>query len=335
MRWIFILAASTLISCEVLLFEEKPNNDPISNFDFLWNTVNERYSLFETKGVNWDSIYHHFRPRVNANLPDQGLYDICLAMLATLRDGHVYLSGNSSIPRYPFDNSQLGPRNFNRTLINENYLRNDYKEEGGLRYKIIDQIAYIYYESFLTEITEEHLDKLMSDLDGVRGVVLDIRDNGGGNPRFAFILGSRFIDRSLPVLYSQAKNGPGRNDYTPKEEIVLRPSTGKKFNGPLIILTNRGTFSAANLFAGMLRAFPNVRVFGTISGGGGGVPAVSELPNGWKVAYTTSRITLANGYEIERGIPLDRQVLMTNSQTLLGRDNVIESAFTEIKSMTP
>ena len=78
-----------ICSCENTLFETVPGNDPIGNFESLWNTFNERYAVFEQRGIDWQTLYDQYRPMVQATTSDDELYDILTAMLSHLNDGHV------------------------------------------------------------------------------------------------------------------------------------------------------------------------------------------------------------------------------------------------------
>ncbi len=92
-----------------------------------------------------------------------------------------------------------------------------------------------------------------------------------------------------------------------------------------MVLTNRRCYSAGNYFAAMCRS-AGILLVGDQTGGGGGVPAGSELPNGFHVNYSSSVCLLPNGYNIEDGIPPDVPVLMLQTDANNGVDSIIERA---------
>jgi len=65
--------------------------EPIKNFDHLWNEFNDRYSFFEHKNINWDAIYKKYRPLINKRTTNDSLFNVCNEMLLELKDGHVGL----------------------------------------------------------------------------------------------------------------------------------------------------------------------------------------------------------------------------------------------------
>ncbi len=59
---VFIGLAIIFGSCEKLFLADDPENDPVSNFEYLWQEANNKYSYFEYKSVDWDAVYDTYRP---------------------------------------------------------------------------------------------------------------------------------------------------------------------------------------------------------------------------------------------------------------------------------
>ncbi len=112
---ILVLLSISISGCEEIFFEPDQVNDPVSNFDYLWNNMNERYSLFEYKKIDWDSVYAVYRPLVNENTASTELFNIMAEMLNILKDGHTNLRAQMDISRYfPYLEA---PQNFNYNLV--------------------------------------------------------------------------------------------------------------------------------------------------------------------------------------------------------------------------
>ena len=92
------------------------------------------------------------------------------------------------------------------------------------------------------------------------------------------------------------------------------------------MLTNRSVYSAANSFAVMMRALPNVTLVGDRTGGGSGMPMSSSLPNGWNVRYSACPMYDSNGQHTEFGVDPDVWVSLSDVSTAQNRDDIIESA---------
>jgi len=313
------------LSCESLLIPGDPASDPVANFEFLWREVDQKYAYFDYKSVDWDSVYSEYRPQVRADMSEQELFDLLAAMLNLLRDGHVNLTS-------AFDRSRNWswyldyPPNFNSNVVYRNYLADGYRISGPLHHQIIDSVLYVYYASFASEISQANLDALMDAAQGLKGVIIDIRGNGGGSGTNAYALASCFTADTLLYGWQRIKSGPGDDDFSPWSALRIYPRSGKRFDGQLVLLCNRNSYSAANLFAQMITALPHARLVGDQSGGGGGIPAFGELPNGWMYRFSATQTLTPQGEHTEGGIPVDIRVDMDPLDEAAGIDSIIESA---------
>lgn len=107
--------------------------NPVGNFDALWSIIDEHYCFFDEKGVDWDSVYREYRPRVNGGTNSIELFKICSEMLNELRDGHVNLIGWYSVSYYKKWWSDY-PQNYDQRLVDEHYLHFNGLQRNGLTY---------------------------------------------------------------------------------------------------------------------------------------------------------------------------------------------------------
>ena len=322
---LFLLLSLLTTSCERLLLAPDPENDPVSNFEFLWREVNDKYSYFEYKSIDWDSVYTVYRPRIHDEMDDTDLFDILADMLNELRDGHVNISSSFDRSRN-WDWFLDHPPNFNENIIYRNYLGDDYRISGPLHNQVIDSVLYVYYGSFADRISSANLDALMDRAQGLKGIILDIRSNGGGSSGNAYALASCFTDTSYEYGKSRIKNGPGAEDFSPWTSYRVGPRSGTRFTGDIVLLCNRSSYSASNMFAQMMRALPNAILLGDQTGGGGGIPAFGELPNGWIYRFSSTQTVDPLGEDIEHGVPVDIRVDMDPADEANGIDTILEAA---------
>jgi len=317
-------------SCEQLFLDSQPENTNAENFDILWEVMNERYSLFEYKKIDWDSVRNVYRPLALQAQSDTELYDVFESMLNTLRDGHVNLRTPFDISRYlPY----LGePANYSFDVLEQNYL-GDYRITGFLLNQEIDGVGYIHYRSFATPILDSELNYVIDRFKDLPGVIIDIRNNEGGDPANGLKIMSRIIKERTKLFSYQLKNGPGTNDFSDEKEIFLDPDTeNPSFNGRIVVLTNRTVYSAGSYFSAYTKALPNVPLIGDDTGGGCGVPAGYDLPNGWYFNYSSTIGYTVNGLNFEAGVPVDIRVEMTPEDIAAGRDPILERAIEYVKT---
>ena len=316
-----------ITGCERLFIEPDPANNPVENFDLLWKTVDEKYAFFEYKNVDWDEVYDRYRPLVQEGISQEALFEVMGDMLGELRDGHVSLVSDFDVALYRdfyFD----FPANYNETIIERNYLGQDARIVLPFATKVIREVGYIRYSSFLAPIDGNRLDQLIDDYRSLNGVIIDIRDNGGGILAQADTLASRLAQRNdddePTVGYVRYKDSPSRDDFTRTFPIKL--SEHRSFDKPVIVLTNREVYSAANSFASYMNTLPNVTLVGDVTGGGGGAPYSGELLNGWQFRFSATQMMDLDRVPIENGIEPDIKVDITPEDEAVGRDTILETA---------
>jgi hypothetical protein len=291
------------IGCLPACMEDDFDNNPQGNFDALWQIMDEHYCFFENKGVDWQQVYRKYAPRVEPGMSAEALFYLLWEMLEELKDGHVNLSASFDVMRYD-KWYQDSLHNFDRDLLDlPRYLGRDYAIASGLKYKILDDnVGYIYYESFQDPIGEGNLDYVIKKFEACHGIIIDIRDNGGGSLTNVDILAARFVNQRTLTGYICHKTGKGHNDFSSPYPRYIDPSLRLRYQKPVVVLTNRRCYSAANDFVNTMKALPNVCIMGTATGGGGGLPFSAELPNGWSVRFSASPMLDAEMNPIEEGI---------------------------------
>lgn len=304
-------------------------NTASENFEILWKTVDEKYCFFEYKKgsiKDWNAVYNEYRPKVLSCRTDMEIFYVFADMLNELKDGHVNLYSAFDVSRYDIEGNY--PSNFDSKILKkEHYLGKDYKSAGGLKYKILDgNIGYIYYGSFSSGFSESNLDYILDYFKNTKGIIIDIRNNGGGMVSYVEMLASRFTNQKVLTGYWQHKTGKGHSDFSEPKPLYLSPSDRLSYYGKVALLTNRSCYSAANDFTQTMNILPNVRTFGDRTGGGAGMPMSSELPCGWRLRLSVAPYMDTNMNFTEFGIDPDVKVDMTAEDELNGIDTIIETA---------
>ncbi len=310
------------------------DNDPEGNFDALWQVFDTHYCFFEEKGVDWDSVYRVYRPRVNAKTDIMEFYKVCSSMINELRDGHVNLTSPFATSYYKKWWSDY-PQNYDQRLVEQYYLRFNGLSRGGITYAMLpDSVAYLRYPSFANPPSDTTLDWAFMLMRNAKGLVFDIRNNGGGSVDGVSTFVSRFIDRRMLVGYISHKTGPGHNDFSKPFAYYIDPSSRLHWRKPIVVLMNRSTFSAANNFVSVMQYVPGVTLVGDRTGGGSGMPFASEIPCGWSVRFSASPVYDQQMRLTEHGIEPDVHVDLDPQAALQGHDTMLDKAV-EIILNTP
>ena len=322
----YIVVLLLVSSCTKL---ETYDNTPTGNFEALWSIIDEQYCFFDYKaeeyGLDWNAVYNQYKCKIDDSMSNTGLFEVLGDMLDELRDGHVNLYAAHDVARY-WDFHEGYAANFSEE-IQDQYLGTDYKIASGLRYTILpDNIGYIYVPSFSNSIGEGNLDECLHALALCRGLIIDVRDNGGGNLSYAETLAARFTNERVLTGYICHKTGKGHSDFSTPEPVYLESSDHIRWQKEACVLTNRSSYSATNDFVKIMRTLPQVTIVGDRTGGGSGLPFSSELPNGWSVRFSACPSFDIDMQHTEFGIEPDIRVEMNDEDRAQGMDTIIETA---------
>ena len=317
-----VLLSIQLTSC---VEEDSFGNNPMGNFEELWKMIDEQYCFLEYKEIDWDAIYLKYKKRIYSEMDDNELFEVLAKMLEELKDGHVNLENGVYFSSYQGWFKEY-PANFQEYIL-RNYLKQDYHSIADARYCIIQKdIGYVHFANFSNTIDNNDIDKILEYLSSCKGLIIDVRNNGGGSINNANILASHFTDKKVLTGYILHKTGKGRNDFSSPKSVFLEPTKGIYWPKQVIVLTNRQTFSAANNFVNSMKLLPNVTLMGDITGGGSALPSTSELPNGWTVRFSTSPHLDIYKEHVEHGIEPDIYQSMSSWHEERGIDSIIENA---------
>jgi carboxyl-terminal processing protease len=156
-----------------------------------------------------------------------------------------------------------------------------------------DRIGYIPLQTF-NENTAEELEAAAAKLvsQGARGLVLDLRDNGGGIVEQALAVSSLFLKPGQSIVNVRSRNAPDEIARATSEQLESQP--------PLVILTDGGTASASEIVAGALQDHDRALVLGTTSFGKGLVQSLFPLDGGYALKITTGKWYTPSGRSIHR-----------------------------------
>ena len=177
---------------------------------------------------------------------------------------------------------------------------------------------------------ENAFDKIMA----AKGLVLDLRDNGGGSSSTGYAILKRLIDKPVEGShwktrqYTPAFRAWGRDEqWYEGTHGTIEPSEGKRYHGPVAVLTGPATASAAEDFVVAFQTSGRGKVVGRRTLGSTGQPLTIELPGGGGARICTKWDTYPDGREfVGIGCIPDVEVVPTRADIAAGRDVVLEKA---------
>jgi carboxyl-terminal processing protease len=151
------------------------------------------------------------------------------------------------------------------------------------------QVAYIKLDKFLENSAQEVKDALITlQKDNPRGLVLDLRDNGGGILQEAVKIVNLFVNKDVDVVIQKGKNFEKNVSY----KTITSPIAS---NLPLVVLINANSASASEIVAGALQDLDRAVIVGQRSFGKGLVQQTFNLPYNSLVKITVAKYYTPSG----------------------------------------
>ena len=169
-----------------------------------------------------------------------------------------------------------------------------------------NNIAYIQVDSFdsgVAKAFEQQITELKND--GAKGIIIDLRSNGGGIVDEATGIADLFLKENETILITKGKDE--------KEETTVSKNKPIIQDIPLVVLVNEGTASASEILAGALKdKYPNTTVVGKTTYGKGVIQTLYNLTDGSGLKITTEEYFTPNHNKINKeGIKPDVEVNLT------------------------
>jgi C-terminal processing protease CtpA/Prc len=304
------------------------------------------------RNVDWKKQYDIYRPKVTTKTSEDELFDIFCEMLDPLDDGHVELeakaSGNRKRRYFTAEKKPRFHREFPKreikqlfktsakTLVGHGFGKPAETEAWMLRYCRSREFGYIRLlelEGVKKRRLTVALDKIADDFETLKGMIVDIRDNPGGEDSIAITIINCFCDRKRVAFRRKTKIGPGKNDFTPLKTWYLEPQGDVQFTGPIVLLTCDSVFSGGEAFALAIRQLPYVTIIGDHTNGIFSYQLEKKLPNGWDYCLSYQVYFSADMVCYEgKGVPADIELFNKKADIENGIDPLLIRALEVLKS---
>ncbi len=247
-----------------------------SAFDQLWKAFDEHYAMFVLRPeVDWTKLRDEYRPKAIVSKSAYEFADIAAQMLRPLRDLHVWLTlAEADVPVFNRPRSA----NFNPAAI-ETILGKLQQAGRNIRWTVTtEKIGYIFIGSWSDSDIPTQFERVLEEMRDTRGLIIDVRPNGGGSEALAEKVAGRFLEKKFTYAYSQFRNGPKHNDLTNKKPRTISPSKIWRYNRPVVLLIGQRCMSSNESFIAMMSGAPNVTTMGDHTCGSSGNPQFIPLP---------------------------------------------------------
>ncbi|HOZ17404.1 MAG TPA: S41 family peptidase [Candidatus Fermentibacter daniensis] len=315
-----LLTAVLPVSCLFDPVDLGSVDDLRSEFDLVWNTMDERYVCFHLSDADWDALYRKYSPLADQAESQDELMQVVFDMLSELDDQSITVNGRPTHPRTIEPNCDMD-------------VLWTYLEPAGFRWVIPNAWGYCMMDNTLYimiahwSVRNVDLQNLIESHPGVDAIIFDIRMN---DDRFGSPLGE--VCRTFNTVtrigcFYVSRGGPGREDFSELQPILVSRSTDA-YTGPVAVLTGEANWYLSEQFACMVSEIPTVTTIGDTTMRRTDWIAVYNLPGNSTFGIPESTMVRADSvtWVHEAGIPPDIFVDATEEDFLAGRDPVLEYA---------
>lgn len=329
--------------------ESKTPNDPETNFEIFWRTFAVHHGFLKYRGVDWSAAYKTYRPRVNATTKPDDLFDILIAMIEPLHDAHTYLRAPDL--KRSFHGKKPGTLLLTDEekrkiveIVQKKYLQGSLRSwcNGHVRYARLNKgPGYLRIDAFSdytngnhfdngARALDEALDEAMTDAQQLKGLVIDVRVNGGGSDPYGVQVAGRLTDKPYVAFVKRARNDPDDPDrWTSPQPTTVRVSNRPRFLKRVVELIGPNTVSAGETFTmALMGRQPHIARVGENTQGVYSDVLSRHLPNGWRFGLPNEVFLTEDGKHFEvAGVPPDVRVPVFPRQDFeQERDTVLEKA---------
>jgi carboxyl-terminal processing protease len=189
-------------------------------------------------------------------------------------------------------------------------------------------VRLVRFNIFTPEVASQFVRALRDELKDARALVIDLRDNGGGEAEAMADLASTLLPAGLSLGRFTDREGAARLEPFTRAALLSSADSFARFRGPLVLLTNARTASAAEVFAAALRETNRASVIGEATCGCVlGIRRRYQLPDGGVLDVSEMDYHTAAGIRLEgAGLRPDLTIEPTREDLRHRRDRALERA---------
>lgn len=289
-------------------------------FESFWNGMNNNYIFWSVDNTNWDNMYTTYKPLfasldISKEADQQKAVGYFRAMTDGLTDSHYnlsfpsnsYIADSSITPSYDrklaagilrdhyvfydYDANYYLDPGYVHGIDSVNTLEGSYTE--AISGTIGGNILYLGFNQFnlknsydasddngVKKVLQFFIDYLHNPPAGFKGVVIDVRGNGGGSVSDLNFLVGNMISSNLVFGATRYKSGNGRLDYTPWADAIVTPQAGAKaVTVPVVAIADIWSVSMAEITTMAIHSLPNGHFVGETTWGANGPLTDNQVYN--------------------------------------------------------
>jgi hypothetical protein len=334
--------------------KQNPPDTPQNNYAIFWQTFAEQYPFFALRKVDWLAVDQQYRHRVTSATTSKELFNIFQQMIEPLNDTHTSLEARDI--KMEFEGSRpdaghLSDSDWNKaaSVIETKYVQDKLSAycKGRIQFGMLrNSIGYLrvttFYDyadgSYADELLclQRTLDSIFESAGSLKGLVIDVRLNKGGDDPLGVEIASRLTGKKYLAYEKAARNSTSLDvplTFSEKQPVWVVPSNKPNFRGKVALLIGPDTVSAGETFTmALMGREPHVLRIGRDTQGVFSDVLQRTLPNSWRFGLPNEVYYTQDGKAFDAtGVPPDIRVpFFTPTDLLRSRDAALEEAIREL-----
>lgn len=303
----------------------------------------KQYSYASLKGIDWKTLLEKNRAELENAKTNTEFALKLVKMLRTTEDPHLWVEVDGQ--RFETGKMKLVESNSNLkqlfSLLQDKKVSNGFMSIAG----VIDSVGYISMRDWNTDFNKLALkpwgdsrnpeitaEDALKELFRYPNLIIDVRENSGGNESFAKEFASYFVKDSIP--YEKVKNFNEKTGLFDNEHFKKLYPNEKKLNysGNIYVLSGPSIMSSNESFILMMKQVSNAKIVGMRTYGSSGNPMPRELSNGVTVYIPSWQAYTLDGKLIEgNGVEPDIEII-TSKKDFENKDILVEDVLKMVKN---
>jgi hypothetical protein len=329
---------------------------PQENYAIFWQTFAEQYPFFALHKVDWHTVDQQYRPHVTPTTTPKELFHIFQQMIEPLNDTHTSLEARDikmEFEGWRPEGGHLTDADWKKAalVIETTYIEDNlraYCKERIQFGRLRNSIGYLRVTTFYdyaegsyaeeSQCLQRSLDSIFESAGRLKGLVIDVRLNKGGDDPLGIEIASRLTDKKYLAYVKAARNSTSLDaplTFSEKQPVWVVPSSKPGFKGRVALLVGPDTVSAGETFTmALMGREPHVLRIGLNTQGVFSDVLRRALPNGWYLGLPNEVYYTQDGKAFDAtGVPPDIHVpFFTPGDLLRSRDSALEEAIRRLSN---